>query len=236
MGWRAFLPLVFVALAQVLILSGRMLRTKRFVVFCFAYTYSKRGLMFKSFKRMAPVWIIYFLLFAMAATGPLLSHYGQFEGITRGHWVFLFLLPFSIGCMPLGFILGEIVQHRTRASGRTSWRIGFFHFIVMYAVFLTGVFDLLANVHDVLYYAVWLGPSFISGLLFVFGMFIMRVEQAHSDARYGVEVSRGDPWAPFFDLEWESDTPRKVTARAELPPAESESGSKRKSRRRRRRK
>ena len=56
-----------------------------------------------------------------------------------------------------------------------------------------------------------------SFLLFVFGMFIMRVEQAHSDARYGVEVSRNDPWAAFFDLEWESDAPRKVAARADLP-------------------
>lgn len=186
--------------------------------------------MFKSFKRMAPLWVTYLLLFALAASGPLISYYGQIEGITRGHWVFLFLLPFSLGCMPYGFIMGEVVQHRTRASGRTSWRVGLFHFIVMYAVFLTGMFDLLSNVRDILYYAVWLGPSFISGLLFVFGMFIMRVEQAHSDARYGVEVSRNDPWAAFFDLEWESDSPRRLTARAELPAAESERKSKRRRR------
>jgi hypothetical protein len=51
-------------------------------------------------------------------------------------------------------------------------------------------------------------------------MLAMRVEQAHSDARYGVEVSRGDPWASFFDLEWEEDEPRKVAARGDRPPAE----------------
>lgn len=173
--------------------------------------------MAKSFRRMAPLWITYVLFFCLAATGPLLSYYGEIAGIERGQWVFLFLMPFAIGCMPYGFIMGEVVQHATRASGRTSWRLGFFHFIVVYAIFLTGVFDLLSNVHDVLYYAVWLGPSFVSGLLFVFGMFIMRVEQAHSDARYGVEVSRNDPWAAFFDLEWESDAPRKVAARADFP-------------------
>ena len=173
--------------------------------------------MARSFRRMAPLWITYLLFFALAAAGPALSRYGEVAGIGRGQWVFLFLMPFAIGCMPYGFIMGEIVQHATRASARTSWRLGFFHFVVMYAIFLTGMFDLLANVHDVLYYALWLAPSFISGLLFVFGMFIMRVEQAHSDARYGVEVSRNDPWAAFFDLEWESDTPRKVTARAEFP-------------------
>ena len=190
--------------------------------------------MFKSFKRLAPIWFTYLLLFALSAAGPALAYHGPVRGFDRVHWVFLFLLPFSIGSMPYGFIMGEIAQHKTRASGRSSWRFGFLHFVVMYAVFLTGVFDMLSNAHDILYYAIWLIPSFISGLLFVFGMFIMRVEQAHSDARYGVEVSRGDPWAAFFDLEWESDTPRKVTARAEMP--EEEKASRRKSRRWRRRK
>lgn len=177
--------------------------------------------MFRSFRRMAPLWITYLIFFGLAALGPLLSHYGEISGFTRAHWVFLFLMPFAIGCMPYGFIMGEIVQHATRATGRTAWRLGILHFLVMYAVFLVGVFDLLANVTDFLYYAVWLGPSFVSGLLFVFGMFIMRVEQAHSDARYGVEVSRNDPWAAFFDLEWESDSPRKMAARANLPERES---------------
>ncbi len=179
--------------------------------------------MFKSFRRMAPLWITYLLFFALAAAGPALSYYGEIAGINRAHWVFLFLMPFAIGCMPYGFIMGEIVQHATRASGRTSWRWGAFHFVVMYAIFLTGVFDMLSNVRDPLYYALWLGPSFISGLLFVFGMFIMRIEQAHSDARYGVEVSRNDPWAAFFDLEWESDSPRKQAVRAELPERERKS-------------
>lgn len=171
----------------------------------------------KSFKRMAPLWISYLIFFGLAAMGPLLSHYG---GIGRGHWVFLFLMPFSIGCMPYGFIMGEVIQHRTRSSGRASWRLGFFHFLVTYAIFLVGIFDLLVNVSDFLYYLVWLAPSFVSGLCLVLGMFIMRVEQAHSDARYGVEVSRGDPWAAFFDLEWEEDTPRTVAARSEHSAAD----------------
>ena len=179
--------------------------------------------MFRSFRRMAPLWITYVIFFALAAAGPVLSHYGEIAGINRAHWVFLFLMPFAIGCMPYGFIMGEIVQHGTRASSRTAWRLGAFHFVVMYAIFLTGVFDLLSNVHDILYYAVWLAPSFASGLLFVFGMFIMRVEQAHSDARYGVEVSRNDPWAAFFDLEWESDSPRRQAARADLPERQTKS-------------
>ena len=171
----------------------------------------------KSFKRMAPLWISYLLFFGLAALGPLLSRYG---GIGRGHWVFLFLMPFAIGCMPYGFIMGEVIQHRTRSSGRASWRIGFFHFVVMYAIFLVGIFDMLVDVKDFLYYLVWLIPSFLSGALLVFGMFIMRVEQARSDARYGVEVSRNDPWASFFDLEWEEDTPRTVAARNEGGPSE----------------
>ncbi len=159
----------------------------------------------KSFKRMAPLWVSYLILFGLAALGPLLSQNG---GMSRGHWVFLFLMPFAIGCVPYGFIMGEVVQHRTRSVGRVSWRLGFFHFIVMYAVFLTGIFDMLMQISDVMYYAVWLAPSFFSGIFFVFGMWIMRVEQAHSDARYGVEVSRGDPWASFFDLEWVDDASR----------------------------
>ncbi|MDO4537097.1 MAG: hypothetical protein Q4B54_02965 [Coriobacteriales bacterium] len=137
----------------------------------------------------------------------------QYGGMNRGHWVFLFLMPFAIGCMPYGFIMGEIMQHRTRSSARTAWRLGFFHFLVMYAVFILGIFDLLMGPVDLLYYLIWLIPSFISGLCLVIGMLVMRVEQAHSDARYGVEVSRNDPWASFFDLEWEEDSPRTVAAR-----------------------
>ena len=107
--------------------------------------------MFKSFTRLAPLWITYLLLFALSAAGPALAYYGPVHGFDRVHWVFLFLLPFSIGSMPYGFIMGEIAQHRTRASGRSSWRFGFLHFLVMYAVFLTGVFDMLPNAHDILY-------------------------------------------------------------------------------------
>ena len=164
----------------------------------------------KSLRRTAPLLVSYVILFALAALGPVLSQYG---GINRGHWVFLFLMPFAIGCMPYSFIMGEVVQHRTRSSNRTSLRLGFFHFLVMYAVFVVGVFDLLLGSVDVLYYVIWLAPAFASGICLIIGMLIMRVEQAHSDARYGVEVSRGDPWASFFDLEWEEDAPRKVAAR-----------------------
>lgn len=162
-----------------------------------------------SFRRMAPLWLSYLLLFALSAMGPLLSQYG---GLSRGHWAFLFLMPFAIGCIPYSFIMGEIIQYRTRQSARSSWRWGLFHAIVIYAIFIVGIFDMLIGTVDFLYYAAWMAPAFVSGIFLVIGMAVMRVEQARSDARYGVEVSRGDPWASFFDLEWEEDTPRKVTA------------------------
>jgi len=162
-----------------------------------------------SFRRMAPLWLSYLLLFALSAMGPLVAQYG---GLSRGHWAFLFLMPFVVGCVFYSFIMGEIVQHRTRLSGRSSWRWGLFHAVVIYAIFIVGIFDMLIQTVDVLYYAVWIAPSLASGLALVVGMAIMRLEQAHSDARYGVEVSRGDPWAAFFDLEWEEDTPRTITA------------------------
>jgi hypothetical protein len=166
----------------------------------------------KSFSRVAPLWFTYVVLFALSITGPLLSRYG---GIGRGHWVFLFLMPFAIGCIPYGFIMGEVLQHRTRASSRLAWRWGFLHIVVMYAIFVVGIFDLLLESSDLLYYVIWLAPSIMSGLFLVLGMLVMRVEQAHSDARYGVEVSRGDPWAAFFDLEWEGDKPRGRSSRGD---------------------
>lgn len=165
------------------------------------------------FKRMIPLWISYVLLFGLSALGPVLSQYG---GISRGHWVFLFLMPFAIGSVPYSFIMGEVVQYRTRASSRLAWRWGFFHMIVVYAIFLVGIFDLLMETSDMLYFGIWLAPALASGLFFVLGMVVMRVEQAHSDARYGVEVSRGDPWASFFDLQWEDDSPRNMVAHSEL--------------------
>ena len=171
----------------------------------------------KSFKRMAPLWVSYLILFGLAALGPLLSQNG---GMSRGHWVFLFLMPFAIGSIPYSFIMGEIVQHRTRATGRVGWRWSFFHMVVVYAIFIVGVFDLLMETTDILYYVVWLAPAIGSGLFFALGMLIMRIEQAHSDARYGVEVSRGDPWASFFDLQWEDDSPRVMNAHSEHAPAE----------------
>ncbi|MBR3224796.1 MAG: hypothetical protein IKF78_05700 [Atopobiaceae bacterium] len=163
----------------------------------------------RAIKRLIPLWISYIILFGLSALGPLLSRYG---GIGRGHWVFLFLMPFAIGSVPYSFIMGEIVQHRTRATGRVAWRWGLFHVIVVYAIFIVGIFDMLLETSDILYYIVWLAPSIASGLFFVLGMLIMRVEQSHSDARYGVEVSRGDPWASFFDLQWEDDSPRVMNA------------------------
>ena len=172
----------------------------------------------RSFRRMAPLWMSYIILFALAALGPILGQYG---GLSRGHWTFLFLMPFAIGCVPYSFIMGEIVQHRTRLSGRSSWRWGFFHMVVMYAIFIVGIFDTLFTTTELVWYAVWLIPAFASGIFLVFGMAVMRMEQAHSDARYGVEVSRGDPWASFFDLEWEDDSPRTMTA-----PSAQDRGSK----------
>ena len=161
----------------------------------------------KSFRRLMPLWITYVLLLALSVAGPIMSQQG---GLARGHWVFLFLMPFAIGCVPLGFILGEIIQRRTRSSGRSAWRLGLFHSAAMYAIFIVGVFDMLLQNNDFLYYVIWLAPSLLSGLFFVLGMFVMRAEMTRSDARYGVEVSRGDPWAPFFDLEWEEGSPRTL--------------------------
>ena len=169
----------------------------------------------RAIKRLIPLWVSYIILFGLSALGPALSRYG---GIGRGHWVFLFLMPFAIGSVPYSFIMGEIVQHRTRATGRVAWRWGFFHVIVVYAIFIVGIFDMLMETSDILYYVVWLVPAIASGLFFVLGMLIMRVEQSHSDARYGVEVSRGDPWASFFDLQWEDDSPRVMNAGGEHNP------------------
>ncbi|MEE1158784.1 MAG: hypothetical protein UHS51_05120 [Atopobiaceae bacterium] len=171
----------------------------------------------RSFGRMVPLWISYVILFGLSALGPALSQYG---GIGRGNWVFLFLMPFAIGSVPYSFIMGEVIQHRTRASSRAAWRWGLFHMVVIYAIFIVGIFDMLLETRDILYYIVWIAPAFASGLFFVLGMLIMRKEQAHSDARYGVEVSRGDPWASFFDLQWEDDRPRNVVAHRDRQPAE----------------
>lgn len=167
----------------------------------------------KSFRRAAPLWATYVILLGLAALGPYLSRYSG--GISRGHWTFLFLMPYAFGCMPYGFVMGEIIQHRTRTSSRVAWRWGVFHAIAMYAVFLVGLFDMLLGTSEYLYYLVPLAPSVVSGGLFVLGMSVMRRQQAHSDARYGVEVSRGDPWAACFDLQWEDDMPRRVTARGD---------------------
>lgn len=153
------------------------------------------------FRKLAPLWVTYVVLLVASALGPFLS---LFSGLARGHWAFLFLLPFALGSVPLSFILGEVIQRRTRASARFAWRVGFLHTLVFWAVFLIGMFDFLIGTHEVLYFIVWLVPSALSGLFFVLGMHVMRVEQAHSDARYGVEVRRGDPWASFFDLTWET--------------------------------
>ena len=171
----------------------------------------------RSFKRMIPLWISYVVLFGLSVLGPVLSRYG---GIGRGHWVFLFLMPFAIGSVPYSFIMGEVVQHRTRASSRVAWRWGLFHVVMVYAIFIVGIFDLLMETSDILYYVVWLAPAIASGLFFVLGMLVMRVEQAHSDARYGVEVSRGDPWASFFDLQWEDDSKQNVRAYESAPQEE----------------
>lgn len=188
----------------------------------------------KSFRRLAPLWIAYVILLALAIAGPVMSQQG---GLGRGHWVFLFLMPFAIGSVPLSFILGEIIQRRTRSSGRSAWRLGLFHTGALYAIFLVSVFDMLLQSNDFLYFLIWLAPSVLSGLFFVLGMFVMRAEMTRSDNRYGVEVSRGDPWASFFDLEWEKDSPRTLNVGMDLGDVEEASSGRRKRRglRRRRR-
>lgn len=164
----------------------------------------------KSFGKMAPLWITYVVLFVLSACGPLFS-FGS--GLMRGHWAFLFLLPFTIASVPLSFIIGELVQARTRGSSRFAWRLGAFHALVFWAIFLVGIFDFLATTREALYYFMWIVPSALSGLFLVLGMHVMRTEQAHSDARYGVEVRRGDPWASFFDLSWEGGDDKKGRSR-----------------------
>lgn len=156
----------------------------------------------KTIQKVAPLWMVYVVLFALSALGPVLSF---FSGLARGHWAFLFYLPFALGSIPLSFLMGEVIQRRTRASARFAWRTGVLHIFVFWAIFLIGMFDFLVGTREVLYYTIWLVPSVLSGLFLVLGMHVMRVEQAHSDARYGVEVRRGDPWASFFDLTWETD-------------------------------
>lgn len=182
----------------------------------------------KSFKRLAPLWITYVILLALAIAGPVMSQQG---GLSRGHWVFLFLMPFAIGSVPLSFILGEVIQRRTRSTGRSAWRLGLFHAAALYAIFLISVFDMLLQSNDFLYFLIWLAPSVLSGLFFVLGMFVMRAEMTRSDSRYGVEVSRGDPWASFFDLEWEKDTPRTLNVGMDLGDVEEASRGRRRRRR-----
>ncbi|MGI6755851.1 MAG: hypothetical protein ACOX4F_07585 [Atopobiaceae bacterium] len=158
----------------------------------------------KTLKTLMPLWISYVILAVLSVMGPLMQ--GSSE-LARGHWTFLFLMPYAIGAAPYGLIMGEIAQHRTRSVGRASWRLGLMHTLVVYAIFILGLLDMIASAADALYLLLWAAPSVLSGLCFVLGMYVMRHEQTRSDARYGVEVRKGDPWAGFFDLEWEDDTP-----------------------------
>lgn len=158
----------------------------------------------KTFQKLMPLWVSYIVLFVLALMGPVLS---STSGLAHGHWAFLFLLPFAIAAAPFSFIMGEVVQRRTRGTARALTRLALLHALVIYAVFIVSVFDALISASDFLYVGIWLIPAVLSGLFFDFGARIMRREQAHSDVRYGVEVRRGDPWSSFFDLRWE-DEPR----------------------------
>lgn len=160
----------------------------------------------KSFKKLMPLWVSYIVLFALALLGPLLQ---GVNGLAHGHWAFLFLLPFAIGAAPFSFIMGEVVQRRSRATSRACVRMALMHTVVVYAIFIVSVFDALLSSSDFLYLGVWLVPAVLSGLFFDFGSRIMRREQGRSDVRYGVEVRRGDPWSSFFDLKWENDSQRR---------------------------
>lgn len=164
----------------------------------------------KTARKLAPLWITYLVLFVISVSGPLFTPLG---GLWRGHWAFLFLLPFTISSVPLSFILGEIIQLRTRSSARFAWRLCGLHILAFFAIFLVGMFDFLAGTSELLYFVMWLFPSVLSGLFLVLGMHVMRHEQARSDARYGVEVRRGDPWSSFFDLTWEG-APTDTRSRA----------------------
>lgn len=158
--------------------------------------------MSKSFRKLMPLWVSYIVLFVLALLGPLLQGVG---GLARGHWAFLFLLPVALGIAPYSFILGEIIQRRSRATSRSCTRLALLHTVVIYAVFIISIFDFILASSDFLYLAVWTVPAILSGLLFALGAAVMRREQAHSDMRYGVEIRRGDPWSSFFDLTWDDD-------------------------------
>lgn len=157
----------------------------------------------KSFRKLMPLWVTYIVLFVLALMGPLLQGVG---GLARGHWAFLFLLPLALGIAPYSFILGEVIQRRSRATSRSITRLSLLHTVVIYAVFIISIFDFILASSDILYLAVWTVPSILSGLLFALGASVMRREQAHSDMRYGVEIRRGDPWSSFFDLKWDDDS------------------------------
>lgn len=184
----------------------------------------------KTARKLAPLWITYLVLFVVSLSGPLFSFSG---GLWRGHWAFLFLLPFTIGSVPLSFLLGEIIQRRTRSSARFAWRLCGLHILVFFAIFLVGMFDFLAGTSELLYFVMWLAPSVLSGLFLVLGMHVMRREQERSDARYGVEVRRGDPWASFFDLTWEGSPAGGRSRRASSAQVVRTSGSERRPKRRR---
>lgn len=158
--------------------------------------------MSKSFRKLMPLWVTYIVLLVLALLGPLLQGVG---GLARGHWAFLFLLPYALGITPYSFILGEVIQRRSRATSRACTRMALLHTVVVYAVFLIGIFDFIIASSDILYLMVWLVPAVLAGLFFNLGTAVMRREQAHSDMRYGVEIRKGDPWSSFFDLKWEDD-------------------------------
>jgi|GEM_PF-1443224 ABC-type multidrug transport system fused ATPase/permease subunit len=156
----------------------------------------------KTIRKLAPLFISYLVLFALSAIGPFLSTLG---GTLRGNWAFLFFMPFCIGCVPYSFIAGELMQRATRSTKRAAWAMGALHFLATLVIFFVGVFDFMIEGMKPLLYALLIVPSVICGLFFVLGMRVMRAEQVHSDAKYGVEVHRHDPWASFFDLQWEGD-------------------------------
>lgn len=156
----------------------------------------------RTIRKLAPLFISYLVLFALSSIGPFLSTLG---GTQRGHWAFLFFLPFCIGCVPYSFIAGELMQRATRTTKRASWALGGLHVLAILAIFFIGILDFLMDGLSKLLYTLLIVVSLLCGAFFVIGMRVMRAEQVHSDAKYGVEVHRHDPWASFFDLQWEGD-------------------------------
>ncbi len=152
-------------------------------------------------RKLIPLGISYIVLLALSVMGPFLSLSG---GDGRGHWAFLFMLPLAIGCLPYSFICGEVYQAATRSTNRTVIGLAVVHGAAMLLIAFAGLLDILRGMGGIFYFLLF-AAAVGCGLFFWLGAFVMRHEQRRADARYGVSVRRDDPWASFFNLQWEGD-------------------------------